>query len=122
MEHPFIHEELYAIKTNHVVLVQSDYHVLSEQELLLLKNIMNSINDKLSFENLLSIFSEDEIPNIISKYQPKRLLVFNNPSLPEGLSEVSGTKLLNGGMLQHLSDDVTLKNQLWTSLKQLFIR
>jgi DNA polymerase III psi subunit len=121
MEHPFIHEDLYLIKTESLVLIRKAHHDLSVSEKDLLNNILESINEKLSYAQLTSIFSEESIDDIISKYQAKRVIIFNEKNTVHEENHASGASLIYAGNLADLHSNEASKKQLWLSLKKLFL-
>ena len=120
MEHPFIHEDVYSIKTTNLVVVEKTYFDLSADEQRLLKNIMDSINEKLSYQQLHCVFSNENPDQLIQKYQSKKLLIFAEPSSTEVQTHVSGSKILYAGNLEELNANEAMKKQLWNGLKKLF--
>lgn len=106
---------VYRIPPKPAVAIEGPWKKLTEEEILLLKKILNALSLSLSG---IRVISYDEIAHL--QYKSSRLIIFKEAEELYKTSAVNGIPCVYSHTLTQLTADADLRKKLWGALKELF--
>lgn len=106
---------VYRIPPKPAVAIEGPWKKMTEEEILLLKKILNALSLSL---NGVQVISFDEISLLQNK--PSHLIIFKEAEELYKTSVVNGIPCVYSNTLTQLTGDADLRKKLWIALKELF--
>jgi len=113
-------EELYSLRSRVLIILNSGWNDLSEEDQMLLKKILGSVKLDLAAVQIIT-FREFDL-NELKVYSPQQVITFGavlkTPQPQYQLISLQEVSLIQADSLGKLDD--SKKKSLWTALKQMF--